>query len=725
MKIADLKLSHKMLILVGIPLLFELAFVGALACLVFDAQSQVARESRAREVAAGVDRLMRLSMQGSVEFSGFIFTQNRKFIIRFNNCADQYLKLSQRLEELLTDDPNTRAALKDTEETLDKIIELTNQAHDRYERGASRGIEEISTISNWVRDLKSSLVKLAQEQRAIATSSAASQIKSWSLIRQYLIAGIALNIAIALFLVVWINKDISRRLKVLMDNIILLGQDAELNPLTEGTDEVSRLDLFFHKMAEALKEAAQKEKSLINNAVDVICSVDAKGKFSAVSPACRTSWGYESPELIGTEMLAVVDDRDKQATSEAVREIRSGSRAAPFENRVSKKDGSIISALWSAYWDTGEDSLFCVTHDISDRKQAEIRLKANEQRVRKIMDSLPLGLAIVDSTGKIAILNPGLCNLVHEKAIELAGKSITSILDNPSNRSKDSMMLELFENQSAASSEWKVRASTGEKVPVEVSLKEFKTAEGPRFLVIMADISERYELEKLKQQFVTMVSEDLRAPLARINEVLEKVIAQEYGPLTEDGKRNASITARNTTRLISLVNDLLDIKQIQDGNLDLSPDRTDIQKILTESASALKSLSEKKNIFLEVTAKPTEIVADEEKLIQVVINLLSNAVKFSPEGSTIKLSSFKHQEHIEVTVEDRGQGIPASHRQSIFERFQQVRASDASEKGGSGLGLAICKAIIESHGGEIGVQSEEGMGSKFWFRVPLAPERDR
>jgi signal transduction histidine kinase len=124
-------------------------------------------------------------------------------------------------------------------------------------------------------------------------------------------------------------------------------------------------------------------------------------------------------------------------------------------------------------------------------------------------------------------------------------------------------------------------------------------------------------------------------------------------------------------------------------------------------------------VALEVT--DVQMVGDENRIVQVVVNLLSNAVKFSPRGAAITVCAQEAAGFVEVSVRDRGRGIPRSYQRSIFERFQQVEASDSRKNGGTGLGLAICKTIVEQHGGTIGVESEVGRGSTFWFRVPAAP----
>lgn len=129
-------------------------------------------------------------------------------------------------------------------------------------------------------------------------------------------------------------------------------------------------------------------------------------------------------------------------------------------------------------------------------------------------------------------------------------------------------------------------------------------------------------------------------------------------------------------------------------------------------------MAEKHGVALEIRGTDARAWADADRLVQVVVNLLGNAVKFSPPGQSVTLEAEKKRPFVEVRVIDRGRGIPPQFRDAVFERFKQVEASDARDKGGTGLGLAICKTIVERHGGEIGVLSEEGRGSTFFFRVP-------
>jgi hypothetical protein len=132
---------------------------------------------------------------------------------------------------------------------------------------------------------------------------------------------------------------------------------------------------------------------------------------------------------------------------------------------------------------------------------------------------------------------------------------------------------------------------------------------------------------------------------------------------------------------------------------------------------SLATFGQKHGVTVEAPEVSSMIWADADRIVQVLVNLLSNAVKFSPPGGVVTIGVGLREGWVEFRVTDRGRGVSVAHRRVIFERFRQVETSDAREKGGTGLGLAICKSIIEQHGGTIGVESEEGGGSSFWFRV--------
>lgn len=226
------------------------------------------------------------------------------------------------------------------------------------------------------------------------------------------------------------------------------------------------------------------------------------------------------------------------------------------------------------------------------------------------------------------------------------------------------------------------------------------------------------DASRKNQELMKTVGQDLRKPLTTIQLSLNALSDGVFGDLTERAQKEISISEFNTARLINLISDLTDIEKLDSGKLDIELCQADLNQILEASVGVVSSYASRKQIALIV--EPTEacIMADRNRLVQVLVNLLSNAVKFSPKGSTVKLAAERVANQIEVRVTDQGRGVPEEFRETIFERFKQVQKEDAKTDQGSGLGLAICKAIINGHNGIIGVTASAGSGSTFWFRIP-------
>ena len=225
------------------------------------------------------------------------------------------------------------------------------------------------------------------------------------------------------------------------------------------------------------------------------------------------------------------------------------------------------------------------------------------------------------------------------------------------------------------------------------------------------------EVERLKQEFLSTVSHELRTPLTSIRGSLGLLASGAVGALSDEVVEIVAIAERNAVRLMALINDILDLERLETGKIELQFGPVPVESILRRAVESLATFGQKHGVTVEVPEVSSMIWADADRIVQVLVNLLSNAVKFSPPGGVVTISVQPREGWIEFRVTDRGRGVPAAYHRTIFERFRQVETSDAREKGGTGLGLAICKSIIEQHGGTIGVESEEGGGSSFWFRV--------
>jgi signal transduction histidine kinase/DNA-binding response OmpR family regulator len=232
------------------------------------------------------------------------------------------------------------------------------------------------------------------------------------------------------------------------------------------------------------------------------------------------------------------------------------------------------------------------------------------------------------------------------------------------------------------------------------------------------DITERREVERAKDEFISVVSHELRTPLTSIRGSLGLLESGVLGPLPERGQRMVEIAVKNTDRLVRLINDILDIERIDSGKIDMHQEPCDAAELIERAVQGVEQVGAEAHVRLIAEAQPAALFADPDRVIQTLTNLISNAVKFSPQGSTVRVSSLRRNGEVLFQVGDEGRGIPADKLETIFERFQQVDASDSREKGGTGLGLAICHTIVEHHGGRIWAESEPGAGSTFSFVLP-------
>jgi signal transduction histidine kinase len=260
-----------------------------------------------------------------------------------------------------------------------------------------------------------------------------------------------------------------------------------------------------------------------------------------------------------------------------------------------------------------------------------------------------------------------------------------------------------------------LRRQIAERMATEEKLRESEAR-------LLLDVSEREEVDRLKKDFVSTVSHELRTPLTSIRGSLGLLASGVMGDLSAEARQLVTVAERNSVRLITLINAILDFEKLESGNAEMDFQPVSLQRIFDRSIESVGAFAAQEGVRIGVERTGSVVVGDETRLIQLLVHLLSNAVKYSPRGGVVMLCAQPLDGQVEVRVIDRGRGIAADKQEKIFDRFHQVDSSDARTQSGTGLGLAICKAIVEQHGGTIGVESVEGEGSTFSFRVANAAE---
>jgi PAS domain S-box-containing protein len=225
------------------------------------------------------------------------------------------------------------------------------------------------------------------------------------------------------------------------------------------------------------------------------------------------------------------------------------------------------------------------------------------------------------------------------------------------------------------------------------------------------------ELDRLKDEFVALVSHELRTPLTSIRGYLE--LMSEDTNLTGEQTRFLDTIDRNAQRLQRVVGDLLFCAQVEAGKLTLEHGSVDVNAIVEESLRTGRPSALAKGIALQSElGELPNVPGDRARLAQVLDNFVSNAIKFTPEGGSVHLATRRHRDEVEIIVSDTGMGIAAAELPKLFQRFFRTERATSSATPGTGLGLAIARAIVDGHGGHIGVESEEGAGTTFRVFLP-------
>lgn len=741
--------------LVGVPLLFELVFVAMLTLMLAQAEKEAQRVEHSKAIITKANILTKLIIEAGGALAGYSLHKNSVYAEHFEAASEEIPLEMADLKKLSGENPRQEESLLKIQASVEKGLGLINQIkqvldkrvpeQDRAqtntsqtksrESNSSQTKSTQSTSQQLFKDLQklsdeleSELNHFVEDERRLEKSSPQMEQRARQMVHSLLWLGTSLNVLLSLLMAHLFYTGITGRLKILTDNAIRLARNEELNPSIAGSDEVAYLDRVFHEMASALADAASKERSVIENALDVICSIDENGKFTAVSPASVQVWGYQPEELIGRRFTDLILTEDIENTLDCTRRIMIEHALVPFENRVVRKNGSVVQILWSAYWSNSERCMFCVAHDITDRKRAEDLLKESELRTRSIIESMPVGLIIMSDLGQIELVNPQMEKMFGMHASELIGRHVSELFPKAEEFLLQNFKAGVHHRLVGRVREFNALRKSGELFPAELTFIIFNTSEGSRFLVNILDVTERHSVEKLKREFVTTVSHELRTPLTSIRGSLTLLAVGALGPLQEQSMKAVKIAERNALRLVSLINDLLDIEKLEAGKMDMVFEQVNLSTVFERALESVRPYADQYEIKLELeTQGEFEVCADADRIVQVVINLLSNACKYSPRNEQVLMSAEADGDNIKITIADKGRGIPQDTSMRIFERFQQVEAADAKRKGGTGLGLAICKAIVEQHNGQIGVESEYGKGSRFWFLLPrwgssLAPQ---
>jgi len=418
-----LSLAAKGLILVSIPLCFELAFVTALITLQKQAEAESAVAIHSKKLAEGISRVSAdlftlwhiISSRTKKQWN-----ETGNFDQGYKDWMDKLIAQYVALEALTVDRPEINKRLRASRSILveaESILDGVRQAINRGQKVVTIADEALA-----VRRLQVIFKQLAEQNQEIDTlcrrdwteSAPLDQAVNREQALRMAILAAAINVILSLVLAIFLLRDVTGRLKILRDNAMCMASGMPLRAPLKGNDEIAQVDSVFRQMARSMELANRKERAVVDNALDTICAIDKDGRFSTANPASVRLLGLSPEELLGSRLVDVIAPEDRAEMLAWTSSLRENKGEREKEFRVCKENGTIVDTLWSGHWSEAERSLFFVIHDMTDRKELE---RARQELVAMLTHDLRSPLTTI--RGMIEMAGDGMLGDLNERGVRL------------------------------------------------------------------------------------------------------------------------------------------------------------------------------------------------------------------------------------------------------------------------------------------------------------------
>ena len=720
-------------------------------------QDTVRLVSHTEQVRSELDRLFIQMQDIETGARGFVMTGDPAFLEPFTLAAGKVNDQLRTVRELTRDNPHQQA---DCDRLAPLIARKVALAQDNVDIRKAVGPETARQATGGdagkavMDEIRVVVARMSGEEEALLDQRSAVVRREARQARFLTAAGIGLGFTL------------------LTAVFVLLLRENLLRRRSESALQAGKIRL----------EAAVRSNQLImEHSLDVICTMDAEGRFVFVSAACRKLWGYTPEELAGRSCGDFVCPDDLLKTSQAMADIMAGKPVRDFENRCRCKDGSLIPVVWSASWSMGDGIMFCVAHDITERKRAEAvidrlnaELRQRAAQLQGLFDSLP-GLYLVltpelvitavsdaylkaTMTTREGIIGRGLFDVFPDNPDDPAADGVRNLrasLDRVRRHcTPDTMAIQKYDMRRPGGA-FEVRFWSPVNSPVlgvdgrldyiihrVEDVTDFvrqKSAAPPddrnlqaRMQQMEAEIYQRsQEIQSIMgrlreaneelEAFSYSVSHDLRAPLRHIEGFAGMLSGHAAASLDDKGRRYLTVIADSARRMGVLIDDLLTFARIGRTEMRRLPVRLD--ELVNDVRQGLAGEINGRRIEWDLQPLPV-VQGDPNLLRQVFVNLIGNAVKYTGRQPDTRITIGPaddpgHPDEIAIAVRDNGAGFDMKYASKLFGVFQRLHSS--SEFEGTGVGLANVRRIIQRHGGRTWAEGEPGKGATFYFSLPRHP----
>lgn len=597
--VMHLKIWQKILLIVSLPVLFEIVFVVTFVTLLLRTEQLADQFESSKRALLRYHAAEDSLLAGLLNISTIETTSQYTFSEEFDRLEEGLNKYQQSVASTFGIRPEIKEAFDQVPEMFDHSAELIANVKVIFQSPPEERREKMQSLETQALTLMMEAKPLSDRVNSAESHMQKNARIELDDMNKKVIAvtllGLAFNITFALASAFLAFRNIRKRLTIIEQNAQRVAVGRELNAPFLQQDEVGELDAALHKAAGLIMDARKKEFAILEQSVDVICSLDRRLRIVHIGDSVRKAWKYEADELLGRSLLTLVPEAERTRVTTLLSDGTKSEKEFEFETELNTGNNLVKDISWKTNWSQEDKTFYVVAHDVTERRA----------------------------------------------------------------------------------------------------------------------------LARQKQQLISVAGHDLRTPLTSVSSTFALITEGARGEISQNAHKELTKASGSVERLMELVRDLLDMERLDQGKMVLEFNCISALDVCTTAVDTLSTLAAKLGIKVVPPWQDALIIGDQRRLVQVMLNFLSNAIKFSPRGGTVTVEVRGGDEFVELSVADQGPGIPAEDKDMVFEKFHQSKAvkSNAPIKS-TGLGLAIAKVLTEGHNGSIGVESEVGVGTRFFIRIP-------